>query len=95
MASGSTDLWFDDIDVPALSALQLATCAGRSSISLPLHGYDLQMNIAALLPAARYVCWPELRIFASGSDLKMNIAAMPAPQIATFVGTIFVPLPLV
>ena len=47
----------------------------------------------AVCAAARYVCWQELCTFASG--LKMDVTALSALQLPTFVDTNFVSLPLV
>ena len=47
----------------------------------------------AVCAAAHYVCWRELGTFAFG--LKMDVSALSALQLATFVGRSFVPLPLV
>ena len=76
------------MDVTVLSALQKTLCGGF--VPAPLVEDECCCAVCA---AAHYVCWQELRIFASG--LEMDIAALFALQFATFVGRSFVPLPLV
>ena len=49
----------------------------------------------AVCAAARYVCRQDVRTFASGSTFKMDMAALSALQLTTFVSRTLVPLPLV